>query len=71
MSSAFSMYQAIRVMFQEYLVKMYLARVLRKQLRLLLDREILEGASSHQIFDSKQPKGKSSMRRNLEESVFI
>jgi hypothetical protein len=70
MSSAFSMSQVIKAMFQEYLVRMYLPRVLERPLRLRLDKETIEAMIFRQRSGLRQHKEMNLLRKTSEESVF-
>lgn len=70
MISAFSMSQVTKVMFQEYLAKMYLPRVLERPLKLQSDKETLEAMIFHLRSGLRQHKEMNSLRKTSEESVF-
>lgn len=70
MSFAFSMYQVTGVMCQEYLVRMFLPRVLEKPLKLRLGKEIPEDTNFRPRLDLRQRKEKNLLRKISEESVF-
>jgi hypothetical protein len=70
MSFVFSMSQATKVMFQEYLVRMFSRRVSERPLKLPLDKEITEEMISQRRSDLRQHKEMNLLRKTSEESVI-